>query len=60
MFPDWFDLRGPLTLDHPVRSSAPAVTARATFAASPKLVAGLVELIAEARKAAEYDQHTAE
>ncbi|MET7339618.1 inositol monophosphatase family protein [Nonomuraea sp. NPDC005650] len=37
-----------------------SMTARATIAASPKLIADLVELIAEAREAAIHSQRTAE
>ncbi|MGV9385669.1 inositol monophosphatase family protein [Nonomuraea sp. NPDC003707] len=40
--------------------SAHSMTALATIAASPKLVADLVELIAEAREATRHSQHTAE
>ncbi|MFG6200817.1 inositol monophosphatase family protein [Nonomuraea sp. JJY05] len=36
------------------------MTARATIAASPKLIADLVELISEAREATRHSQHTAE
>ncbi|MEU7835857.1 inositol monophosphatase family protein [Nonomuraea sp. NPDC049129] len=43
-----------------IDGSPHSMTAHATIAASPKLVADLVELIAEARKAARYSQRTAE
>ncbi|MEV6158325.1 inositol monophosphatase [Nonomuraea sp. NPDC052129] len=43
-----------------IDGSPHTMTAHATIAASPKLVADLVELIAEARKAARYSQRTAE
>ncbi|RVX46899.1 myo-inositol-1(or 4)-monophosphatase [Nonomuraea polychroma] len=43
-----------------IDGSPHSMTAHATIAASPKLVADLVELITEARKAAKYSERTAE
>ncbi|MEU4233880.1 inositol monophosphatase family protein [Nonomuraea sp. NPDC026600] len=43
-----------------IDGSPHSMTAHATIAASPKLVADLVELIAEARQVARYSQRTAE
>jgi myo-inositol-1(or 4)-monophosphatase len=43
-----------------IDGSPHTMSAHATIAASPKLVAGLVELIAEARKATRHSQRTAE
>ncbi|WP_371825724.1 inositol monophosphatase family protein [Nonomuraea turcica] len=43
-----------------IDGSPHTMSAHAAIAASPKLVADLVELIAEARKVARYSQRTAE